>query len=192
VTPAVLLWDFGDTLVDERWLRRAPESYPDWVDAWSAVMDELADAWNLGACREADVFAAVAARTGMSQEAVERHVDACCRTIERHPAAWRVAAAHGRPQALVTVNPDLFVTREIPALGLAGMFETIVVSSVEGTDDKVEVCLIALDRLGFDGARRDALLIDNRADLVAAWRAAGGTAYHYTDDATFAADAVLE
>ena len=30
--PAVLLWDFGDTLVDERWMLRAPATCPTLAD----------------------------------------------------------------------------------------------------------------------------------------------------------------
>jgi hypothetical protein len=62
-----------------------------------------------------------------------------------------------------------------------------VVSCVEGTADKVRLCEKALDRLGFDGDRREALLIDNRVDLVEAWRRSGGAAYWYRDGADFEA-----
>jgi phosphoglycolate phosphatase-like HAD superfamily hydrolase len=148
-----------------------------------------ADDWNVGRLHERDVFAALAERTDMRVDEVERHADDCCRSIVYNRAAWRVATEQRRPQALVTVNPDLFVSRVVPAHGLAEVFEVIVVSCVEGTADKVRLCEEALDRLGFDGDRRDALLIDNRADLVDAWRSSGGSAYCYRDDAGF--DAVL-
>jgi hypothetical protein len=41
VSVAVLLWDFGDTLVDERWMRRAPAEFPDWPNAWNKVIGNL-------------------------------------------------------------------------------------------------------------------------------------------------------
>jgi hypothetical protein len=187
VSAAVLLWDFGDTLVDERWMLRAPASCPGWSSAWTEVMRLHANDWDVGRLHEGDVFAALAERTGMPVDAVERHADDCCRSIVYNRVAWRVATEHRMPQALVTVNPDLFVSRVVPAHGLAGIFEVIVVSSVEGTADKVRLCGKALDRLGFDGDRREALLIDNREDLVEAWRSSGGSAYCYRDDATFEA-----
>ena len=55
MTYAVLLWDFGDTLVDERWMRRAPAGVPAWEAAWTSVMDDLADDWNVGAVDSATV-----------------------------------------------------------------------------------------------------------------------------------------
>jgi hypothetical protein len=42
--------------------------------------------------------------------------------------------------------------------------------------------------LAFKGDRSEALLIDNRADLVAAWMSSGGSAYHYRGDAVFEAE----
>ena len=119
---------------------------------------------------------------------VERHADDCCRTLVYHPVAWRVATEQRLPQALVTVNPDLFVSRVVPAHGLDEIFDHIVVSCTEGTADKVQLCDTALDRLGYDGDRRDALLIDNREDLVDAWRSSGGSAYWYHDDAALEGD----
>jgi phosphoglycolate phosphatase-like HAD superfamily hydrolase len=166
---------------------RHPASCPGWSSAWSEVMRLHADDWNVGRLHERDVFAALAERTDMRVDEVERHADDCCRSIVYNRAAWRVATEQRRPQALVTVNPDLFVSRVVPAHGLAEVFEVIVVSCVEGTADKVRLCEKALDRLGFDGDRREALLIDNRVDLVEAWRRSGGAAYWYRDDAGFEA-----
>ena len=108
--------------------------------------------------------------------------------MELHETAWRVATEHHAPQALVTVNADLFGDWIVPGYELATMFETIVVSCAERTSNKTELCTIALDRLGFSGDRSDALLIDNRLDLVEAWRAVGGSAYWFQSDAQFADD----
>jgi hypothetical protein len=57
LVPDVLLWEFGDTLVDERWMRQCPADCPGWEEASVAVMAELADAWNVGAVRSPEVFA---------------------------------------------------------------------------------------------------------------------------------------
>lgn len=37
-TPEVLLWDFGDTLVDERWMLQARDTCTTWAVAWADVM----------------------------------------------------------------------------------------------------------------------------------------------------------
>jgi len=44
VSAAVLLWDFGDTLVDERWMLRAPASCPGWPSARTEVNRPVAAA----------------------------------------------------------------------------------------------------------------------------------------------------
>jgi FMN phosphatase YigB (HAD superfamily) len=186
--PRILLWDFGDTLVDERWMRRAPDGCSGWEAAWVATMAELADGWNVGEVAAARVYEALATRTGLSADAVARHARACCEQITVHEEAWRVATERRQPQAIVTVNPDLFTDVVVPACALTSVFDVIVASHAEGTDDKVALCEIALDRLGYLGPRSDALLIDNRADLVEAWREAGGAGYWYRDDDEFASD----
>ena len=184
----VLLWDFGDTLVDERWMRRCPEACPHWEQAWIAVMRELADGWNVGAVDASDVFAALADRSGMTLPEVEAHARDCCERIVFHPRAWRIARERRCPQALVTVNPDLFDDYVRPAYPLAEVFDVIVVSYAERSDDKSVLCRVALDRLGFAGDRSHALLIDNRLDLVCAWRDVGGSGYWFQNDARFAED----
>jgi len=185
---AVLLWDFGDTLVDERWMRRAPAGVPGWEDAWNATMADLADAWNVGATSSDAVYAALAERTGMAVDEVAAHAEHCCRHITFHEEAWRVAGERRRPQAIVTVNPELFSDLVVPACDLAAVFDHVVASNQEGTDDKVALCERALARLGFRGDRLEVLLIDNRPDLVDAWRDAGGSGYWFQGDDRFAQD----
>jgi hypothetical protein len=80
------------------------------------------------------------------------------------------AAAAGRPSRLDDV------------------FDVIVTSCAARTSDKVALCRIALDRLGYDGDVSRALLIDNRADLVEAWRDVGGAGYWFRGDEQFARD----
>jgi FMN phosphatase YigB (HAD superfamily) len=186
--PAVLLWDFGDTLVDERWMRRAPAECPTWEAVWVDVMADHADDWNTGRVRTEEIFGVLADRSGMSAAAVGAHARRCCESIAFNETAWRVARERRLPQALVTVNPDLLAAVVVPAYGLDEVFEVIVTSSAEQTDDKSALCDIALDRLGFTGPRSDALLIDNRLDLVQAWRDLGGAGYWFESDETFRAD----
>lgn len=189
MAPEVLLWDFGDTLVDERWMRRAPDGCPAWEAAWSDVMTVLADGWNVGTVRAGQVYEALAERTGMTAEAVEAHARDCCRSLRFHATAWRVATERRLPQALVTVNPDLFTEHIVAVHDLAAIFDVIVTSSEEKTDDKPALCQIALDRLGFRRERPKALLIDNRLDLVNAWRDVGGSGYWFQTDEQFGRDA---
>ena len=108
--------------------------------------------------------------------------------ITFHPIAWRVARERRLPQGLVTVNPDLFADFVVPLHGLADVFDVVVVSFEEKTADKPTLCDIALERLGLTGSRSSALLIDNRIDLVEAWKAVGGAAYCFRSDHQFSQD----
>lgn len=127
----------------------------------------------------------------MNLAAVEAHARDCCRNLVFHEEAWRVATERRLPQALVTVNPDLFADYVIPAHDLAAVFDVIVMSFAERTTDKSALCDIALDRLGFCGDRTDSLLIDNRLDLVEAWRNIGGAGYWFQSDEQFKGDLTL-
>jgi hypothetical protein len=188
----VVLWDFGDTLVDERWMRRCPETCPTWETAWIAVMNELADRWNVGAVSFKEVSAALADAAAMTLPEVEAHARACCAQLSLHSNAWELARQRRTPQAIVTVNPDLFADFIVPTYRLSEMFDQIVISFAEQTDDKVALCDIALERLGYRGARDHALLIDNRPDLVDAWRDSGGAGYWFEGDDQFGRDAPLD
>lgn len=185
----MLLWDFGDTLVDERWMLRPPASCPSWPDAWADVMHSLATDWEVGAITSRDVFSALADRTQLATSTIEAHAETCCSQLILHEAAWTIATERRSPQALVTVNPDLFAEYIVPAYRLTGTFDVIVTSFEERTADKVALCDVAIDRLGLPGSRPEALLIDNRRDLVDAWEAVGGSAYWYRSGTQFAHDA---
>lgn len=188
MTPAVLLWDFGDTMVDERWMRRVPPECPTWEAVWMDVMADHADDWNIGRVGADEIFGALADRSGMTAAAVRSHARRCCESIAFNETAWRVASKRPLPQALVTVNPDLLADVVVPAYGLDDVFDVIVTSSAERTDDKPALCDIALQRLGFTGSRSDALLIDNRLDLVEAWKELGGAGYWFESDERLRAD----
>ena len=184
----MLLWDFGDTLVDERWMLRAPDTCPDWPTAWRTVMAARADAWNIGDITASDVYQHLSAVTGLTSEAVETHARDCCHRLFFNESAWRTATEHRLPQAIVTVNPDLFADLIVPHYGLSGIFDEIVMSWAERTDDKAALCDVALARMSFGGDRESALLIDNRQDLIEAWRRLGGSGYWFQSDEQFAED----
>src|SRR5262245_53345594 len=95
-----------------------------------------ADDWDRGAITMHDVFAAQAAATEMSHAAVAAHAHDCCRRLRFHEHAWRVARERRLPQALVTVNPDLFEEWIVPDHRLRDVFDVIVMSYAERTTDK--------------------------------------------------------
>jgi FMN phosphatase YigB (HAD superfamily) len=182
-----LLWDFGDTLADERWLWACPPGVLDWADGYRTVVSsDFGARWNRGAANLDELAAELSARLGMSTETVLAHVRCCCREIRFFEHAWATARSRALPQALVTVNADLFGDFIVPDYRLADIFDVVVVSAEEGTDSKVDLCEAAVDRLGCDDPAQ-ALLIDNIEANVDAWRARGGAAYWFRGDEEFAA-----
>jgi FMN phosphatase YigB (HAD superfamily) len=180
-----LLWDFGDTLVDERFLWVCPPGVPGWTDCYRTIVaGEFGARWNAGAATSDELAMEMAPRLGMLTKSVRAHIDRSCRRIRFFDHAWTAAREHTLPQAIVTVNPDLF--REIIAstYRLAEVFDAIVVSAEEGTEVKADLCAVAAERLGCDDPA-EALLLDNIEANVDAWRARGGVAYWFRGDDDF-------
>lgn len=181
-----LLWDFGDTLVDERFLWACPTGVPDWADNYRSLAGgEFGTRWNCGNARVDDLAAEMSARLGMSSKAVIAHVRRCCSRIRFFEHSWAVARSRPLPQALVTVNADVFRDLVMANYPLEAAFDVVVVSAEEGIESKAELCELALTRLGCDDPVQ-ALLIDNLETNVDAWRARGGSAYWFRSDDEFA------
>jgi phosphoglycolate phosphatase-like HAD superfamily hydrolase len=132
--------------------------------------------------------AMLAAELGIAADAVMAHIESRCRDLRFFEHAWATARAHALPQAIVTLNPDLFTRFVSPNYRLDSVFDVIVTSWQEHTRDKASLCEVALERLG-GGEPSEALLIDNIEANVDAWRARGGQAYWFRGDAAFADDA---
>jgi len=182
-----LLWDFGDTLVDERFLWTCPADAPDWRDCYREVTaGNLGRRWSCGTARFDDLAAVMAFRLRMSTAAVVAHAQRCCADIRFFGHAWTAARAHALPQALVTVNPHEFRDWIVPNYGLSEHFDAIVVSAEEGTESKADLCEAAVRLLGCDD-RSQALLLDNIQGNVDDWRSRGGSAYWFRNDDDFAA-----
>ena len=177
-----LLWDFGDTLCDEGFIW---SSGPQWMELYRTFDDGIGHKWNLGEISTFEFASEVAARLSMSAEAVVAHMRERCKHIAFFEHSYAFFRAHHLPQAIVTVNPDLFSEVIVPLHRLDEPADAIVTSWEEGTSDKARLAEIAIERLGLDYEPPEALLIDNRQDCVDAWRAKGGSAYLFTSDEAF-------
>ena len=183
-----LLWDFGDTLVDQRWMWPSPDGVPGWTARFQALIDtELDERWMRGETTTGEVAAIFAVDLGTTPDALMVHIEQLCRNVQFYEHAWIAAQARLRPQAIVTLNADLFSSLIVPNYALDSTFDEIVTSWEEHTLDKAHLCEIALERLGGRDPAH-ALLIDNIEENVDAWRARGGQAYLFRTDAEFLAD----
>lgn len=181
-----ILWDFGDTLCDERWMLSPLGGAPRWPEAYRSVLDAggLADRWNMGRVGAAEVAEEFARSLDIPAPRILAHMRACCRNVAFYPAVMDLAAGLALPQAIVTVNPDLFSEVVVPAYGLEARFDTIVTSWQEGTVSKADLCEAALSRLPGALEPGRCLLIDNRLENLVEWRARGGLGLHFEDDAS--------
>ncbi len=180
-----LLWDFGDTLCDERFIWA---SGPAWLEIYETFDDGLGTDWCSGAVDTRAFAASIAGHVGLTTEGVIAHMTRRCQLVRWSAHAYAFFRARHLPQAIVTVNPDIFSDVIVPMYGLDHAADVIVTSWEERTNDKGALCAIALDRLGIDATPSEALLIDNRTDCLASWAELGGAGYLFTDDAAFASD----
>ena len=184
-----VLWDFGDTLVDQDWMLAAPEGFPDWPKAWAEVArGELEGPWNLGEVGCEDIARRVAGLLGMSLPDTMAHIQKCCSSIRIFETAMAAARRCTLPQAIVTVNPDVFTSYVSPHYKLDDLFSVIVASWQEGTVEKAALCIRALRVFEDTFEPSEALLIDNIEANVRAWEECGGRGYVFTGEAQFAAD----
>lgn len=185
----LVCWDFGDTLVDERFMRIAPAGVDEWSEVYDEVLTDLGDfdtQWMLGQASMNDLVAPLAQRLPMTRAAVARHMRAVWRQITWFPEAraW-IEHLQGRViQAIVTVNPHEF-HGIATACGLDPLVDLIVTSADLATLSKVTMTEHAREILGLAPGLSTSVLIDNRRDNVAEFAAAGGHAIHF-ERATFA------
>ncbi len=164
-----------------------PAGVPGWRSAWwDVVAGPLGRQWEVGLADADGIARAVAQRLDIGSDVALAHMFATCRELSFFPSAWEAASARSLPQALVTVNPDIF-SIIVEHYDLDLVFDTIVTSWDEGTADKSELCDVARARLGAH-RRQHSLLIDNTQANCDAWRARGGRAYVFTNDHQFATD----
>lgn len=87
-----VFWDFGNTLVDQDWMLRAPEAYPDWPQAWTeAARGEDQEAWSRNELTCEDIVRRVSGRLGMPLASTLDHIRHCCSNVRFFDAVLRVA-----------------------------------------------------------------------------------------------------
>jgi hypothetical protein len=192
VLPRCIVWDFGDTLVDERWMQVAPIGCPEWPDAWRAVLSDTSfvDAWHEGRVSCDDFVGRMCARTNLGADVVVLHIAQLCSQIVFFPAVMAaVRSARSRvPQICATVNSDLFSRFVVPTYDLDRVFDAIITSWEEGCCSKVTLAVLGLERLRVSINLTETLLIDNRVDNIDEFVDAGGIGYLFTGEDNFVRD----
>jgi hypothetical protein len=111
-----------------------------------------------------------------------------CQNLNFNWAVWDFAVAQkaaGRKTALVTANMDVFTKVVVPAYGLDQLFDVILNSSDLHEIRKEFLWPIAFERLGGGIGYANSLLVEDGETEPAIFRALGGLAYQYQNDAKF-------
>jgi FMN phosphatase YigB (HAD superfamily) len=183
----LILWDFGDTLADERWMLAPIVGSSDWPKLYRERVGSAALGlhWNSGAISTREVAAELAGALGVEVGAVIAHMEACSRRVRFFSKVMAFIEECAVPQAIVTVNPDIFTNIVVPEYQLDRRVDLIVTSWQQNTVEKSTLCGYAIDQLGIAVSLAECLLVDNRADNVLAWRSEGGAAYHFRGENAF-------
>ena len=182
-----ILWDFGNTLADERFMHAPLDGAPDWSPVFRGIhRTGLVEKWNLGQITSNDVAVSLAAELEIEPSRIVAHMRECCRNIHFYPVVMDLVANCAAPQAIVTINPDIFTEVIVPTYDLSAKFPAIVTSWQEGTLSKADLCEVAMGRLDRSLRLPECVLIDNKLENVLEWRARGGAAYHFDGAASLA------
>lgn len=179
----LVCWDFGDTLVHERFMRICPPGVPEWeqvYDRYFVEHPEFEAQWMVGDAVINEMIPWLATETGMTPAAVSRHLRHVWTRIE-----WFESSRHwierldGRLlQAVVTVNPFEF-SGISTGCGLDPLVDVIVTSADLGREEKSVMAIEARRLLGLEPGLGSSLLIDNKQHNVDEFRAAGGHAIFF-------------
>lgn len=151
--------------------------------------NNLATAWNQGNLDIQTFAEALVPLLHLPADAIVARMIERCHEIQFYDQTYTFFKARHLPQAIVTVNPDLFSEVIVPVYNLNTQCDMIVTSWEEGTEDKRILNRLAIERMEVDCVPGEALLIDNKLSNVKDWVDVGGAGYHYQGDQQFIEDA---
>lgn len=186
-----IVFDFGFTLSSDLYFKLAPPEYPHWQQTIQEHIFSdagLVDRWMAGSVTLPDIATQLAPIVGMGVPRILHFLEQGCTHLDFNPAVWDFALrqrAQGRKTAIVTGNMDVFTQVVVPAHKLADQFDVIINSFDHQEINKSILWPKAFEALGPGIDYRHSLLIEDGEKNVAKFRAHGGHAYHYEDDARF-------
>lgn len=186
-----VVFDFGFTLSSDLYFTLAPPGYPHWHDVIQQrifAQPPIVRAWMKGELGLLDIARIVAEQVDLPVPAIVATMECGCMNMRMNPAVWEFACAQraqGRKTALVTANMDVFTAVVVPAHRLDTVFDVILNTADYGELHKPVLWDRAFEMLGEGIGYADSLLVEDGPQEPALFRARGGIAYQYTDDASF-------
>ena len=186
-----VVFDFGYTLSPEHYFKIAPPGFPDWHAVIQKVIfgePAITIPWMKGELTSLDIAGILSSHFPLDIPEIAAYMEKGCEQLTFNPAVRGFAVAQkaaGRKTALVTDNMDVFSKVVVPAHGLERLFDVIVNSSDAHEIDKQILWPIAFERLGEGIGYANSLLIEDGEREPALFRAMGGQAYQYSNDAAF-------
>ncbi len=185
-----VVFDFGFTLSPDHYFKVSPPGCPEWHEVIQKVIfrePSIVIPWMKGELTSLDIAGILSKHIPLDVPTITATMEKGCQELNFNPAVWDFAAAQratGRKTALVTDNMDVFTKVVIPSHGLEMLFDVILNSSDMHEIRKEILWPLAFERLGDGIGYPNSLLIEDGESEPAKFRALGGYAYQYFNDAT--------
>ena len=186
-----VVFDFGFTLSPDYYFNVSPPGCPQ----WHAVIQEvifgepaITNPWMRGEVTSQDIARILSHHLPLDIPTIAASLDKGCQHLQLNPAVRDFAVAQKaarRKTALVTDNMDVFTRVVVPSHGLDQLFDVILNSADFHEVRKELLWLIAFERLGGGIGYANSLLIEDGESQPAMFRALGGVAHQYSNDAAF-------
>lgn len=189
-----VIFDYGLTIGAEYYFNVRPPDVPDWdrlVQATAFEDKDFNHAWMLGRTDIRELARRLAAKTGMTADAVMEYLRLGCRQVKEFPQVIglvRQLAGAGMPLAMVTVNFDIFDQVVVPWHQYDRLFRSIINSANHDETDKTRLWPLAFRDLGPGIGYHNSLLIEDRLQEVERFRQLGGAAIQFRPDTDLAAE----
>jgi hypothetical protein len=186
-----VVFDFGFTLSPDYYFNVSPPGCPQWHAIIQKVIfrePAITIPWMTGDLTSLDIARILSSYLPLDIPTIAAIMEKGCEHLNFNPAVRDFAVAQktvGRKTALVTDNMDVFTKVVVPSHGLEQLFDVILNSADFHEIRKEFLWPIAFERLGGGIGYSNSMLIEDGESEPAMFRALGGYAYQYSNDAAF-------
>jgi FMN phosphatase YigB (HAD superfamily) len=183
--------DFGFTLSPDYYFNVTPPGCPQWHTVIQEVIfrdPAITIPWMKGELTSLDIAGILSRHFQLDIRTIAETMEKGCEHLALNPAVRDFAVAQkaaGRKTALVTDNMDVFTKVVVPSHGLERLFDVILNSADFHEIRKEFLWPIAFERLGGGIGYANSLLIEDGENEPTKFRALGGYACQYSNDAAF-------